>query len=202
MNTITVHNKEIQSRDLSGKAIAIVATDGFEQSELLEPMRALLEMGAKVDVIAPAETMDKGRIRGWDHTDWGQSVDVTAHVDQANPDDYDALVLPGGVMNPDKLRTDSAALKFVRAFFKAGKPVAAICHGPQVLIDAHVVNGRTLTSYHSVRTDLENAGASWQDNEVVVDQGLVTSRKPDDIPAFVEKIAEEVLEGIHSGQHA
>jgi len=202
MNTITVHEQEIKARDLSGKTIAILATDGFEQSELIEPMRALGEMGAKVDIIAPENTMDKGRIRGWDHTDWGQSVDVTATIDRADPADYDALVLPGGVMNPDKLRGDSGAIRFVRAFFKAGKPVAAICHGPQVLIEARVVSGRTLTSYPSVRTDLENAGANWQDSPVVVDQGLVTSRNPDDIPAFVEKIAEEVLEGIHSGQHA
>ncbi len=202
MSTITVHKKQITARDLSGKTIAILSTDGFEQSELLEPMQALSEMGAKIDVIAPEETMDKGRIRGWDNTDWGQSVDVTKTIAQADVEEYDALILPGGVMNPDKLRTDSGALKLVRAFFKAGKPVAAICHGPQVLIEADVVKNRTLTSYHSVRTDLENAGAIWQDSEVVVDQGLVTSRNPDDIPAFVEKIAEEVLEGIHSGQHA
>jgi protease I len=202
MHTITVHEQEIKARDLSGKTIAILATDGFEQSELLEPMQALTEMGARVEVIAPSETMEEGQIKAWDHTDWGQSVEVELSVEQADAATYDALVLPGGVMNPDKLRLDAPSLDFVRAFFKAGKPVAAICHGPQVLIEAQVVERRRMTSYPSVKTDLENAGAIWEDREVVVDQGLVTSRSPDDIPAFVDKIAEEVLEGIHRGQHA
>jgi len=190
------------TRDLSGKTIAILATDGFEQAELIEPLNALTEMGADVHVVAPDETMTPGVIRGWDHTDWGGSVPVNRTIREADPGDYDCLVLPGGVMNPDKLRTREEAIAFVRHFFKAGKPVAAICHGPQLLINAGVVSGRTMTSYPAIRIDLENAGAHWEDREVVVDQGLVTGRKPADIPAFIDKIAEEVLEGIHSGQHA
>jgi protease I len=184
------------SHHLSSKKIAILATDGFEQSELTEPKRALEEAGATVHVISPKS----GKIRGWDHTDWGQDVPVDLALEQARPDDYHGLVLPGGQINPDKLRLEPKAVEFVRAFFQAGKPVGAICHGPWMLIEADVVRGRTVTSWPSVRTDLKNAGANWVDQEVVVDQGLVTSRKPDDIPAFNAKIIEEFAEGRHEAQ--
>jgi protease I len=184
------------SHHLSSKKIAILATDGFEQSELTEPKRALEEAGATVHVISPKSD----KIRGWDHTDWGQEVPVDVTLDQARPDDYHGLVLPGGQINPDKLRLERKAVEFVRAFFQAGKPVGAICHGPWMLIEADVVRGRTVTSWPSVRTDLENAGASWVDREVVVEQGLITSRKPDDLPAFNAKIIEEFAEGRHEAQ--
>jgi protease I len=183
-------------KKLEGKKVAILATDGFEQSELLEPRKALEEAGAKVEIVS----LKSGEIKGWDETDWGKTVPVDKIVSEANADDYDALQLPGGVMNPDKLRTDESAIKFIKAFFDAGKPVAAICHAPWVLINAGVVEGRDLTSYHTIRKDLENAGAKWTDSEVIVDQGLVTSRKPDDIPAFNRKMIEEFAEGIHDKQ--
>ncbi len=183
---------------LSGKRIAILATDGFELSELEQPRDALHDAGAETDVIAP-----KGRsIRSWDGDNFGGSMPVDVELDDADPEDYDGLLLPGGVMNPDKLRLEPKAIEFVRAFFIDGKPVAAICHGPQVLIEADVVRGRKLTSYPSVKTDLINAGANWVDQEVVVDNGLVTSRKPDDIPAFNAKMIEEFAEGHHAGQTA
>jgi protease I len=184
------------SHHLSSKKIAILATDGFEQSELTEPKRALEEAGATVHVISPKSD----KIRGWDHTDWGQEVPVDVTLEQAKPDDYHGLVLPGGQINPDKLRLEPKAVEFVRAFFQAGKPVGAICHGPWMLVEADVARGRTVTSWPSVRTDLKNAGANWVDQEVVVDQGLVTSRKPDDIPAFNAKIIEEFAEGRHEAQ--
>jgi protease I len=179
---------------LKGKKVAIVATDGFEQVELTDPRRALDEAGALTHIVSPKE----GKIRGWKFTDWGDSFKVDVPIDQARPDDYDALLLPGGLMNPDKLRRDPKVLPFVRAFFDEGKPVAAICHGPWTLIDAEVVRGRTMTSYESIQTDLKNAGAHWVDEEVVVDNGLVTSRKPDDIPAFNQKVIEEFAEGRHA----
>ncbi len=190
----------MSDKNLNGKTIAVLATDGFEQSELTEPVDKLRAMGAKVDIIGPDNTLDRGSIRGWDSTDWGKSIKLDKQIAQAKADDYDALVLPGGVMNPDKLRTREDATSLVRDFFKAGKPVAAICHGPQILIDCGVIEGRELTSYPSVKNDLKNAGARWVDKEVVVDQALVTSRTPDDLPAFIDKIAEEVLEGVHAGQ--
>ncbi len=136
-------------------------------------------------------------MKAWKYTDWGKELDVDVPLDMANPEDYDALVLPGGVMNPDHLRRNTKALDFVRSFFQTGKPVGAICHGPWTLIDAGVVRGRTLTSYESIQTDLKNAGANWKDEEVIVDNGLVTSRKPDDLPAFNSKLIEEVAEGKH-----
>jgi len=187
------------SKQLSGKKVAILATDGFEQSELLEPKKALENAGAEVHVIVPsggpAKSQKAGEIRGWDHTDWGKTVKADEKLEQANSDDFDALVLPGGVMNPDKLRTCRKAVEFVKSFFDAGKPVAAICHGPWTLIEAGVVEGRTMTSWPSLKTDLKNAGANWVDREVATDNGLVTSRKPDDLPAFCTKIIEEMVEG-------
>ncbi|MGZ3298140.1 MAG: type 1 glutamine amidotransferase domain-containing protein, partial [Asticcacaulis sp.] len=160
--------------------IAILATDGFEQAELNEPRRALDEAGADTKVVSPKP----GRIRGWSHTDWGDPVDVDITLDEADPGDYDALLLPGGVFNPDKLRMNDKAVAFVKAFFDAGKPVAAICHGPWTIINAGAARGRRMTSWPSLEADLKNAGANWVDEECVVDGNLVTSRKPDDIPAF------------------
>mgnify|MGYP001182255735 CR=1 FL=1 len=181
---------------LDGKRVAILVAEGFEQVELTEPRKALRQAGATAHLVAPA----KGEIRGWDHTDWGDSFTVDVPLDRARPDDFDALLLPGGVMNPDRLRTMPEAVAFVRAFFDAGKPVAAICHAPWTLIEADVVRGRTLTSWPSLRTDLRNAGATWVDQEVCTDNGLVTSRKPDDIPAFNRKMLEEFAEGRHARQ--
>jgi protease I len=186
------------AHNLNGKRVAILVEKGFEQVEMTEPRRALDEAGAKTDLISP----EQGQVRAWDMTDWGTDFPVDVQLDQADAERYDALLLPGGVMNPDKLRRNQKALDFVRAFFDAGKPVAAICHAAWTLIDAGVVEGRRLTSYPSLQTDLKNAGADWVDEQVVVDQGLVTSRKPDDIPAFNRKMIEEVGEGVHEGQHA
>lgn len=178
--------------------IAILATHGYEQSELTEPLEALRKAGATVLIVAP----EIGEIEGWDDGDWGESVGVDLTIEEAlkRQDEFDALVLPGGVINPDQLRMREDATRFVRAFFKAGKPVSAICHGPQILIDCGVVEGRELTSYPSIKNDLKNAGARWVDREVVVDQGLVTSRTPDDLPAFIDKTIEEIREGVHAGQ--
>ena len=173
-------------KNLQGKRVAILATDGFEQVELTEPKKNLEDAGAKVTVLS----LKPGEIKGWDHTDWGKSVKVDALVKDAKPDQFDALVLPGGQMNPDVLRTDSHAVTFVRTFVESGKPVAAICHGPWTLIEADVVRGKTMTSRPSVRTDLKNAGAHWVDEPVIVDGNLITSRKPDDIPAFSQAIVE------------
>ncbi|HEV7645961.1 MAG TPA: type 1 glutamine amidotransferase domain-containing protein [Pyrinomonadaceae bacterium] len=181
---------------LQGKKVAILAANGFEQSELFEPKKALEEAGAQTFVISP----EKDKVKGWRHTDWGQSVAVDVSLSEAIAEDYSALLLPGGVMNPDKLRGNEAAVAFVKAFFDAGKPVGAICHGPWTLINAGVVKGREMTSYHTIRKDLENAGAKWTDSEVVVDNGLVTSRKPADIPAFNKKLIEEFGEGVHKTQ--
>ena len=183
---------------LNGKKVAILVADGFEQVELTEPKQALEQAGAQTHIVSPAE----GEVKGWQHREWGDKFPVDVPLKSANPNDYNALLLPGGVMNPDKLRRNPDALKFVRAFFEAGKPVASICHGPWTLIDAGVVAGREMTSYESIQTDLKNAGAKWVDQEVVVDNGLVTSRKPDDIPAFNRKMVEEFAEGRHEGQRA
>jgi protease I len=180
--------------NLNGKKVAILATDGFEQDELTEPRKALDAAGATTHIVSPKD----GTIKGWAEKNWGDEFPVDVPLAQAHPGDYDALLLPGGVMNPDKLRTEDAAVAFVKAFFDDGKPVAAICHGPQLLIEADVVAGRRLTSYPSLQTDLRNAGATWVDEEVVTDNGLVTSRKPDDIPAFNDKMIEEIGEGIHA----
>lgn len=183
-------------QQLNGKKVAILVANGFEQIELTDPQQALEQAGAQTQIVSPEE----GKVKGWKHTEWGDQFPVDVPLSQANADDYDALLLPGGVMNPDHLRRNQQALQFVRSFFAAGKPVAAICHGPWTLIDAGLVEGRKLTSYESIQTDLKNAGAQWVDQEVVVDQGLVTSRKPDDIPAFNRKMIEEFAEGRHEKQ--
>lgn len=167
-------------KQLGDIAVAILVTDGFEQAELEKPRKALDKAGAETKVITPSGSNP----RGWDESDWGKKVSADLSLDEARPDDYDALLLPGGALNPDHLRQNPAAVAFVKAFFDAGKPVAAICHGPWMLIEADVVRGKRLTSWPSLKTDLRNAGANWVDEEVVVDGNLVTSRKPDDIPAF------------------
>jgi protease I len=183
------------SQDLRGKKIAILATDGFEQSELIEPKLALEKAGADVVVIAP-----KGKgIKAWNKTDWGRTITVDKILKEADASTFDALMLPGGVMNPDQLRKEQSAINFVKSFFKEGKPIAAICHGPQLLIETGLLDGRKLTSYPSIKTDLINAGADWVDEEVVVDNGLITSRTPADIPAFCKKMIEEFAEGKHYG---
>jgi len=186
------------AQSLNGKKVAILVENGFEQVELEEPKKALEEAGAQTKIISP----QAGTVLGWQHTNWGDKFPVDVPLERASADDYDALLLPGGVMNPDKLRMNPKAVQFVRKFFDARKPVAAICHGPWTLVEADVVEGRKLTSYPSIHTDLINAGASWVDQEVVVDQGLVTSRKPDDIPAFNRKMIEEFAEGVHARQPA
>jgi len=186
------------SNELQNKRVAILATEGFEYVELTKPKQALEEAGAKTQVISPKA----GKIRGWDIDKWGDEVSVDVSLDTASPDHYDALLLPGGVINPDKLRLEPKAVQFVKAFFEAGKPVGSICHGPWMLVEADVVRGRTITSWPSLKTDIKNAGGKWVDQEVVTDQGLVTSRKPDDIPAFNKKIIEEFAEGKHRAQHA
>jgi protease I len=181
---------------LNGKRVAILATDGVEQVELTEPRKALDEAGAKAQLVSPK----RGKIKAWQHTKWGDEFTVDVQLDDARADSFDALMLPGGVMNPDHLRMEPKAVQFVKAFFATGKPVAAICHAPWMLVEADVVRGRTVTSWPSLRTDLRNAGALWVDREVVTDKGLVTSRKPDDIPAFNKKMIEEFAEGVHEGQ--
>ena len=171
---------------LNGKKVAILVADGFEQVELTEPRKALEEAGAKTSIVSP----EKGKVKGWQHTEWGDEMPVDVPLGKAKADEFDALLLPGGVMNPDHLRRNPEAQKFVKAFFDAGKPVAAICHGPWTLIDAGVARGRKMTSYESIQSDLKNAGVEWSDQEVVVDGNLVTSRKPDDIPAFNRAMVE------------
>jgi deglycase len=165
---------------LKGKTIAILATDGFEQSELIKPRQALKDAGARTEVISPKE----GKIKGWDKKDWGKEVPVDVNLKSADASKYDALVLPGGVMNPDQLRMNPDAVRFAKQFFDQGKPVAAICHGPWMLVETGAVRGRTVTSWPSLRTDIRNAGGAWVDQEVIVSDGVVTSRKPEDIPAF------------------
>jgi deglycase len=182
--------------ELQGKRIAILATDGVEQVELTEPRRALEAAGADVELVS----LEQGEFQGFDHLDKGQTFHADKAVSNADPTDYDGLVLPGGVANPDFLRANDDAVRFVRAFFEHRTPVGAICHGPWTLVDAGVVEGRTVTSWPSIKTDLVNAGAHWVDEEVVVDRGLVTSRKPDDLPAFNAKLVEEFGEGVHAEQ--
>lgn len=182
---------------LQGKKIAFLsANEGVEQVELTEPLRAVREAGAEAELLAP----EAGQVQAFNHLDKADTFEVDRPVGEADASEYDGLVLPGGVANPDQLRTKPEALEFVRGFFAAGKPVGVICHGPWTLIDAGVAEGRTLTSWPSLETDLRNAGANWVDEEVHVDQGLVTSRKPDDLEAFNAKIVEEFAEGVHEGQ--
>jgi protease I len=175
---------------LTGKKIAILATDGFEQVELTEPKKALEEAGATTEVVAPKS----GQIKAWKFKEWGETIKVDKTVDQAKAADYDALVLPGGVINPDHLRMEPKAVQFVKEFAESGKPVAAICHGPWTLVEAGVVKGRKMTSWPSLKTDLKNAGANWVDEQAVVDRNFITSRKPDDLPAFNEKIIEMIAD--------
>jgi protease I len=183
--------------ELQGKRIAfLMANEGVEQVEFTEPRKAVEEAGADVDVIAP----EKEQIQAFNHLDKADTIDVDKTTSEAKADDYDGVVLPGGVANPDQLRMDKDAVRFLREFFAAGKPVGAICHAPWMLVEADVVDGREITSYPSVQTDIRNAGGNWVDREVVVDSGLVTSRKPDDLPAFNSKIVEEFAEGVHEEQ--
>lgn len=178
---------------LQGRKVAVLATDGFEQVELEKPVEALRQAGAEVEIVAP----HGGEIQGFQHHDKGRKVAVDRELSQANAADYDAIVLPGGVINPDQLRLEPKAIDFVRSFARSGKPIAAICHGPWTLINADAVDGKRMTSWPSLETDLKNAGADWVDEPVVVDEGLVTSRKPDDLPAFCSKMIEEFAEGRH-----
>jgi protease I len=181
------------ARRLDGKKVAILVTDGFEQVELTKPREALDEAGAETKIVS----LKPGKIQGMHHADKGDKFDVDLTLDEARAEEFDALMIPGGLMNPDALRSNEDALEFTRHFFREGKPVAAICHGPWVLIDAGVVRGRILTSWPAIKTDVKNAGGKWVNEEVVVDNGLVTSRKPDDIPAFNKKMVEEFCEGRH-----
>ncbi|QRM30697.1 type 1 glutamine amidotransferase domain-containing protein [Microvirga sp. VF16] len=186
--------------DIKQAKILIMVTDGFEQSELMVPQEKLLDAGATVEVAAPKSRMKSSKIYGWDKTDWGKTVSVDKDIEDVNPTDYDALVLPGGQINPDKLRTEPKAIEIIRAFYSSGKTVAAICHAPWLLIEAGVIKGRKCTSYHAIKTDMINAGGQWRDEAVVTDQGLITSRNPGDLDAFVSKIIEEAQEGFHAGR--
>lgn len=185
-------------QNLSGKTIAIVATNGFEQSELEVPLKTLREAGATVHVVS----LKAGEIKGWDKDDWGNAVPVDKTVDAVKADDYDAIVLPGGQINPDLLRVEPKVLDLIKSFWSQKKVVAAVCHAPWLLVETGILKGRKVTSYASIKTDVVNAGGVWEDSEVVSDQGLVTSRKPDDLPAFCAKIAEEILEGLHERRAA
>ncbi|MEX2349686.1 MAG: type 1 glutamine amidotransferase domain-containing protein [Flavobacteriaceae bacterium] len=178
------------------KRVALLATNGYEKSELDSPKEAMENEGFQVDIVS----IEKGKIKGWADGNWSGEVDVNYTLDEVTAKDYNGLVIPGGVINPDKLRTEEKALQFVRDFFKQGKPVAAICHAPWVLISANVVDGRKMTSYPSIKDDMKNAGALWEDSEVVVDQGLVTSRSPKDLDAYNAKVIEEIKEGVHEMQ--
>ena len=184
------------ANELRNKRVAVLVENGFEQSELVEPREALQAAGATAEIVSP----QSGRVKGWRHANWGDELPVDRRLDEAKAEDYDALLLPGGVMSPDKLRANAAAVKFVKHFVETGKPIAAICHGPWPLIEAGAARGRRMTSWPSLQTDLRNAGAEWVDQEVVTDRGLVTSRKPDDIPAFNRQMIEEFAEGRHDTQ--
>jgi len=185
-------------KNLKDKTVAILATNGFEESELKSPKDALLEAGAEVHIVS----LESGEIKAWADGDWGDAYKVDKTLDQVSQSDYNALVLPGGVINPDLLRRETKAISFVESFFENHKPVAAICHAPWLLAEADVLKGRKVTSFHSIKKDIINAGAEWVDQEVVVDQGLVTSRSPEDLPAFNAKVIEEIKEGKHEMQTA
>ena len=180
-------------KDLSGKKVAIITENGFEEIELTSPKKALEEAGATVHIVSP----QKEKVKAWNHDHWSIELPVDVNVSDADPADYDALVIPGGVLNPDQMRVNEDCVEFAKDFLRSGKPVAAICHGPQLLIETGMLQGRNMTSFKSVRTDLENAGVIWQDKEVIVDHGLVTSRSPKDLDAFNRKMVEEIREGIH-----
>jgi protease I len=189
----TIKTKNM-GQNINRKKVAVLVTHGFEESEFLKPVEALKNAGATVEIIS----LKAGKVKAWSNKNWSNEYDVDKTVDEVDAKDYDALVLPGGVMNPDKLRINSDAVNFVAGFFDDGKPIAAICHGPWTLIETGELKGRKVTSYPSLKTDLINAGAEWTDEEVVVDNGLVTSRTPDDLPAFCAKMIEEIAEGVHS----
>jgi protease I len=197
---ITFRTTENSMADIKQARILIMATDGFEQSELLVPQERLTEAGATVEVAAPKSRMKDGTIYGWNESDWGKKVSVDKDIEDVKVADYDALVLPGGQINPDKLRVEPRAVEIVREFMNAGKVVAAICHAPWLLVEAGVIKGRPCTSYHSIKTDVINAGGQWRDEAVVTDKGLITSRNPGDLEAFSAKIIEEVQEGSHAGR--
>jgi len=190
------HPTMAKTQRLLGKKVAFLATDGFERSELERPLEKLQDEGATAEILS----IKKGKLKGWMELEWGGHVEVTKLVKDADIDDYDALVLPGGAMNPDKLRTDEHAIRFARDFMLTGKVVAAICHAPWLLIETGLVHGRKMTSVKNIKTDLVNAGALWEDSKVVTDDGLITSRTPDDLNAFCDKIIEEMLEGHHSSR--
>jgi len=180
--------------DLKGKLVAILTENGFEEIELTSPKKALEEAGATVHIVSP----QKEKVKGWNHDHWTIELPVDKNISDAKPEDYDALMIPGGVINPDKLRRSKEAIEFAKDFLETGKPIAAICHGPQLLIETGLLEGRDMTSFFSIKTDIENAGAHWHDREVIVDNGLVTSRSPDDLDAFNKKMIEEIAEGIHT----
>jgi len=182
------------ARDIKDKKVAILTENGFEEVELTSPMNALEQAGATVHIVSP----QKDKVKAWNHDHWSLELQVDKNLSEANPEDYDMLILPGGVLNPDKLRLNKEAVSFAQHFPEQGKPVAAICHGPQTLIETGMIDGKTMTSYWSVKTDLINAGVNWVDKEVVVDNGLVTSRSPEDLEAFNKKMIEELSEGQHA----
>lgn len=182
------------TRDIRGKKVAILTENGFEEVELTSPKKALEEAGVIVQIISP----QKDKVKAWDHDHWSIELPVDVELSKANPEDYDMLVIPGGVMNPDKMRTNKDCIAFAQHFIEQGKPLATICHGPQLLIETGMISDRKMTSYFSIKTDLENAGAIWEDKEVVVDNGLVTSRSPKDLEAFNKKMLEELSEGKHA----
>lgn len=184
------------TQKLAGKRVAIITENGFEEVELTSPLKALKDAGANAQIVSPQQD----KVKAWDHDHWSQELPVDVQIDSAHPEDFDALVVPGGVMNPDHARTNEKCIAFVKHFLDAGKPIAAICHGPQLLIETGLLKGRTMTSYPSIKTDLKNAGVNWVDKEVVVDNGLVTSRSPKDLEAFNKKMLEEIAEGMH--EHA